>query len=138
MIEKRCTRCGKVSTEPEVEFYRDRRTMDGLSFWCKDCLNEKTRARRLERRDEQRFGCNGSKHRGRDNFEVVFDPTGFYYGLIRGFRESLRGAVFAEGTIVEREGQRYQVMGRQMPEDWEGRSWPGQRLEKCRMGNGEW
>src|SRR5690348_13487409 len=37
-VEKKCTRCGVI--KPLTEFYKDRRTKNGLTFWCKPCSSQ--------------------------------------------------------------------------------------------------
>lgn len=42
ITQKRCTKCGQV--KPIGSFGTDRRRADGLSYWCRDCLNSYQRS----------------------------------------------------------------------------------------------
>jgi len=41
---KTCTKCGE--TKPLSEFGKHKQMKDGLSYWCKDCSNKRTKAYR--------------------------------------------------------------------------------------------
>lgn len=46
--QKTCTSCGL--TKPADAFYRNSRTRDGLTSWCRECTKEQARHRRTVRR----------------------------------------------------------------------------------------
>lgn len=48
--EKTCTRCG--AAKPAAEFYKQRKSKDGLHAWCKDCFKKQARERKERKRAE--------------------------------------------------------------------------------------
>lgn len=45
---KQCCRCGRVL--PAREFYKNQKSKDGLASWCKNCMKERDRERRVNAR----------------------------------------------------------------------------------------
>ena len=51
MIQKRCSKCGKV--KPVTEFYKNRTSKDGLRFWCKECCRQYDRESYKKNREKR-------------------------------------------------------------------------------------
>lgn len=55
---KACTHCHKVKPSDETGFYKDKRARDGLSSWCRQCMNSlpkaQTRTRIIRNRARHR------------------------------------------------------------------------------------
>ncbi len=96
---KTCTKCS--TPKDEAEFYTDKRTPDGLKYWCKDChkadskkresnYNEYRRKYRAEHKEESRTK---KKEYYENNKQTILSGNSKWRRTVNGrFLSYLRGA----------------------------------------------
>lgn len=63
---KRCTKCNE--TKPTSEFYKDKRHLDGLRYWCKSCGKADSKKWDVLNKEKTRVSSSKYRERNKDKY----------------------------------------------------------------------